>query len=130
MKGTDNMTVSRKRRHFRDDFKRKILADIQAGSLNIYNIKDDSGKVIKPLLIERWKDQLRTEGMQITTVAAPVVTRSNSTVLVTDSKSYSMDDLYREIGKLEMENRQLRTMAKSQYKPATKIASVQAQSNA
>lgn len=115
--------VNRKRRHFRDDFKRDVLAAIESGKANIHNIKDEIGKPIKALLIERWKDQFRTEGigMSYTPVQMNMVNQPKQNLAPVN---FSTDDLLREIGRLEIENRQLRNIAyKSQYKSTSSTSS-------
>lgn len=112
-------TVNRRRRHFRDDFKRKILSDIEAGNLNIHNIKDDAGKPIKALLVERWKDQFRTEGLGLGYEMPSIKIKSTPQPKMQASVSFNTDDLLKEIGRLEFENRQLRMLA---YKVQTKIS--------
>lgn len=103
-------TVARKRRHFRDDFKRKILNEIYTGKLSIHKVRDETGAPIKPLLVERWKDQLRTEGFGGDYVqSAPIMAEMSFTTQSVKS-AFSADSLLREIGRLEMENRQLRSI--------------------
>jgi transposase-like protein len=119
-------TVNRKRRHFRDDFKRNILAGIESGKLNIHNVKDETGKPIKALLVERWKDQFRTEGVGMG-YESPTQFKTISQPKVQGGLTFSTDDLLKEIGRLELENRQLRAMAyKSQQSKAPTYKEVSA----
>lgn len=60
----------RRRRHFAYEFKKKVLRDIQAGKLHIENVRDLNGIPIKPLIIERWKDQLRGTAGTAATIGA------------------------------------------------------------
>lgn len=95
---------NRRRRHFRDDFKRYILAEIEKGAMNIKRVVDpNSGKEIPELLIQRWKDQFRTEGFQ----AQKVRSASFSIDMISLEEAFSI------IGKLKVENEKLASLCKN-----------------
>lgn len=56
------MTIQRRRRFFDKDYKREILGKIEAGEMDVHNVRDSDGKEIPALLIARWKSELRAEG--------------------------------------------------------------------
>lgn len=109
-------TVQRKRRHFRDDFKRQILSEIESGKMSIHNVKDDTGKQIKALLIERWKDQFRTEGLSKYKEEAAPKTESIPTKVAAKLNATmpaSTDEMLRELGRLVLENAMLKQQAQN-----------------
>lgn len=94
----------RKRRHFKDDFKRYVLQQIEVGAFNIKKVIDPkSGREIPELLIQRWRDQFRTEGFQSIQLRAKYDVRADS---ISIGEAISM------IGKLTIENEKLAELCK------------------
>ena len=96
----------RKRRHFRDDFKKAVLLEIEAGKLSIDKVVDQEGKQIRPLIVERWKDQVRVDGIgsNYGKVSKAIFEQEKALLL-------------QEIGRLTLENRKLENLKQKKFNP-------------
>jgi hypothetical protein len=96
----------RRRRHFKEDFKRKVVVDILSGKTDKNNVKDSEGNKISKYLVDRWKAEYRGQKFVVDALSQ---SRSAHNAMPTETTaSFTTDDLYKEVVKLSIENRKLK----------------------
>lgn len=94
---------TRLRRHFRDHYKKKIVADVVSGRVNIDDVKDPEGNVISKYLVQQWKSEFRGQKFVVEAMAQP----SYGGKGIVDVQQ---EDMVQELIRLRNENNKLKTL--------------------
>lgn len=104
---TNNVVFDRRRRHFRDDYKRKVVADILSGKANIDTFTDNEGKKISKYLIQRWKAEFRGQKFMVDALSQH---RGNfkQPIEIPKVELQPNNDMFQELMRLRNENMRLK----------------------
>lgn len=103
----DTKEQERRRRHFRDEYKKKIVADIISGKSDIENVLDPEGHKISKYLLQRWKTEYRGQRFAIDAISQ---TRGDFQNPVVTKESGPIEEVYQELIKLRNENNRLKAI--------------------
>lgn len=94
---------TRIRRHFRDDYKKKIVEDVLSGKVHLDDVRDPSGNKITKYLVQRWKAEFRGQKFMVEALAEPTYS-GRGTVDI------QREDMVQELIRLRSENNKLKTL--------------------